>query len=371
MAGTLDDDIVPGAALDQLIDDVAAAIDIIPIIAGTAPKCICADAAIQRVISGVTVQLVVIGVAHEDVVARSAMHAVVAVEGNFSFALLNKYQVKGLIEDLILEGVTGSENIGGTGNNLDNLIVGNNGNNFLSGLAGDDEMHGGDGNDTVIGGDGLDTLFGGNGDDHYQYYGDEFISESDTAGRDTIFAYVDIDLEEYFYDSVEDDETPIFEGQFEIISLGPSRDLDASGDLFDNTLNGNSYKNKLNGRSGVDFLNGYAGNDTLTGGADNDRFYFSTALNTGNVDTITDMVHLADKIYIDDAIFKGTFNTGLTMNAGLFRLNAAGDSNDRIIYKKTTGELFYDSNGSGTGGLVKFAVLTTKPTLTAEDFVVF
>jgi Ca2+-binding RTX toxin-like protein len=59
------------------------------------------------------------------------------------------------VENLIL---SGSSNIDGSGNNLDNTITGNSGNNILQ----DDE-----GNDTLIGGGGADRLSAGNGDDTY------------------------------------------------------------------------------------------------------------------------------------------------------------------------------------------------------------
>ncbi|MBI1731236.1 MAG: hypothetical protein HYR49_00515, partial [Gammaproteobacteria bacterium] len=43
---------------------------------------------------------------------------------------------------------------------------------------------------------------------------------------------------------------------------------------------------------------------------------------------------------------------------------------DRIIYHTTTGELFYDRDGSGTKAAVLFATLEGAPTLDADDFFV-
>jgi hypothetical protein len=37
---------------------------------------------------------------------------------------------------------------------------------------------------------------------------------------------------------------------------------------------------------------------------------------------------------------------------------------------KATGAPFYDANGNGAGGAIQIATLTSKPTLTASDFVV-
>jgi Ca2+-binding RTX toxin-like protein len=59
------------------------------------------------------------------------------------------------LENLIL---TGSSNINGTGNGLNNVITGNSNNNLLKGEAGDDILIGGGGNDTLEGGAGNDTF---------------------------------------------------------------------------------------------------------------------------------------------------------------------------------------------------------------------
>ena len=77
------------------------------------------------------------------------------------------YTLSANVEGLTL---TGSDDLTGTGNELDNVIVGNSGNNVIDGMAGDDELQGGDGNDTLRGGgteaeQGSDKLFGGLGDD--------------------------------------------------------------------------------------------------------------------------------------------------------------------------------------------------------------
>jgi hypothetical protein len=75
------------------------------------------------------------------------------------------------VENLIL---TGSDDISGTGNGLDNRIYGNTGANVLSGLGGNDYLsasdrndilYGGEGNDTLIGGAGADAMSGGAGND--------------------------------------------------------------------------------------------------------------------------------------------------------------------------------------------------------------
>jgi hypothetical protein len=66
------------------------------------------------------------------------------------------------IENLTL---TGSANVGGEGNKLDNVILGNSGANKLLGRWGNDSLDGGDGDDELDGGPGHDILAGGAGDD--------------------------------------------------------------------------------------------------------------------------------------------------------------------------------------------------------------
>ncbi len=79
-------------------------------------------------------------------------------------------------EQLVL---TGTADIDGTGNGLDNTLDGNAGSNLLSGQDGNDSLGGQDGNDTLLGDDGNDTLDGGNGAD----------SLDGGAGNDLLLGY--------------------------------------------------------------------------------------------------------------------------------------------------------------------------------------
>lgn len=70
------------------------------------------------------------------------------------------------LENLTL---TGLDNLNGTGNTLNNVIIGNAGNNTLNGGAGNDVLDGGAGNDVLIGGLGTDTMTGGQGADIFVF----------------------------------------------------------------------------------------------------------------------------------------------------------------------------------------------------------
>jgi len=77
------------------------------------------------------------------------------VRSTVSFNLGNTAAVKGSVENLVL---TGTWNVNGTGNSLNNSLSGNSGNNSLNGSGGDDVINGDLGNDTLSGSVGLDTF---------------------------------------------------------------------------------------------------------------------------------------------------------------------------------------------------------------------
>jgi Ca2+-binding RTX toxin-like protein len=143
---------------------------------------------------------------------------------------------------------------------------------------------------------------------------------------------------------------------------------------FIENLTGSSFNDTLTGNAAKNTLNGGLGNDRLTGGAGADVFVFNTAPNaTSNVDTITDFQVSADKIYLENAIFTALGASTGTLSAAAFWKNTTGvanDGSDRIVYNSTTGALFYDSNGNGSGGSVQIAKLAANLALTNSDFVI-
>lgn len=103
----------------------------------------------------------------DDVIDETGTNGWDTVRVSYTFSLVEDNKtVKGTFEKLVLGG---TDNIDGTGNDVDNVILGNTGNNILSGLGGNDRLYAGDGNDTLIGGAGFDALIGGKGADHFVF----------------------------------------------------------------------------------------------------------------------------------------------------------------------------------------------------------
>jgi len=145
-----------------------------------------------------------------------------------------------------------------------------------------------------------------------------------------------------------------------------------TGDSAANTLNGGAGNDSLMGGAGNDTLIGGLGNDTLSGGIGNDVFVFNSAT-ANNLDTILDFTTGTDKIQLSKSIFANLGATGnLTENSFWSAAGAVkgNDANDRVVYNTTTGALYYDADGSGSGAAVQIALLGTSTTTSFSDFAV-
>ena len=109
-----------------------------------------------------------------DLIKEAAGEGTDTVKASVSFSLTAIANVENII-------LTGSANINGTGNNLNNLLSGNSGNNSLNGGDGNDTITGGDGNDSLDGGSGADRLIGGSGADtfHLAAFTDSLVTSID------------------------------------------------------------------------------------------------------------------------------------------------------------------------------------------------
>ncbi|GEO17885.1 calcium-binding protein [Microvirga aerophila] len=140
-------------------------------------------------------------------------------------------------------------------------------------------------------------------------------------------------------------------------------------------VDGDASNNTLDGGVGDDTLSGGNGNDVLTGGAGRDVFAFKNApKKRSNFDTITDFNVVDDAVWLSKAVFtklgkKGSETAPVLLNKKHFVVgNKAKDKDDYIIYKKSTGILYYDNDGSGSAKAVEIPKFATKPGLTHQDF---
>ncbi|MBD1997994.1 calcium-binding protein [Leptolyngbya sp. FACHB-541] len=194
------------------------------------------------------------------------------VESSVSFALGSN------LENLTL---TGTDNINGTGNALNNTIIGNSGNNRIDGSTGADEMTGGLGNDTYV----VDNL------------GDTII-EASNAGIETVESSV----------------TFVLGTELENLTLTGALDINGTGNAGNNTIRGNSSNNRIDGGAGADIMSGGAGNDIFI--VDNVGDTVTELLNEG-IDLVQSSITFTLGDSVENLTLTGTENINGTGNSGV------------------------------------------------------
>ncbi|MEX5282167.1 MAG: hypothetical protein NW700_11475 [Nitrospiraceae bacterium] len=216
-----------------------------------------------------------------DVVVESAGEGTDTVETGQTYVLGAN------LENLTL---TGSADIQGAGNELDNVLVGNAGANILTGGLGNDTYVAGAGdtivelpgggidtvqsseshtlganlenlmltgtapingtgnelNNVLTGNSGANVLTGGMGDDTYVIGAGDMVVEQAGEGIDTVVT----------------DQSHTLGAHVENLTLAGTAALNGTGNALDNVLTGNSGANVLDGGLGTDTLSGGAGDDT-------------------------------------------------------------------------------------------------------------
>ena len=212
-----------------------------------------------------------------DVVTEMAYRGTDHVRSNIDYTLTDN------VENLTL---TGTADIDGTGNNLNNVITGNSGANILNGGAG------------------ADTLVGGTGDDTYIVdHSADAIEELFDGGIDTVLSSASYTLS----DNIEN------------LNLTGTAAINGIGNDGDNIITGNVGNNTLSGEWGNDTLYGAEGNDVLNGGDAIDRLFGESGNDTLNGGTGADVMTggMGDDTYVVD-------------NAGDVVIESAGEGIDTV-----------------------------------------
>ena len=94
-----------------------------------------------------------------------------------------------------------------------------------------------------------------------------------------------------------------------------------------------------------------------------------------NVDRVLDFSARDDSVFLENKIFtklgSGTASKPKKFKADMFvEGKKAKDAEDRIVYDKKTGALYYDPDGTGSKAQVKIATIAIKVKLTYQEFFV-
>jgi Ca2+-binding RTX toxin-like protein len=258
-------------------------------------------------------------------------------------------------------------------------IRGTDGNNTVDGGLGADKLFGRGGQDTLLGGFGADILNGGADGDFL----DGGEGANDTADYSDSLLAVSVALNSGI----------CLGGDAQGDTL--SRIENVTGSEQADTLTGNAVKNILTGGGGADILtggggddalrggdgedrlDGGVGNDNLTGGSGVDTFVLAELSRNPlkpNGDQIFDFVGGVDILEVDASDYGGGLIAGVPLDPDQFISNENGrarDAEDRFVYKTSTGELFFDADGSGTGAAILIVEFRNPlPTLSADDFLI-
>lgn len=217
------------------------------------------------------------GGAGNDVYVVDAIGDVVSDSGGIDTVEASlSYTLGGDIEHLVL---TGSADLQGIGNGLDNSLLGNAGNNLLQGGAGNDTLEGGAGNDQLQGGEGNDLYRFGRG------WGQDVLEDASGA-QDVIEFATGIAPSDILVSRDGDDVLLSLQGSTDSLRVVGYFSATGSGVVeqirfADGTqwlpeqlrawvLQGGVGNDNLVGFAGDDLIDGRAGDDTLSGGAGND-----------------------------------------------------------------------------------------------------
>lgn len=155
--------------------------------------------------------------------------------------------------------------------------------------------------------------------------------------------------------------------------LPPGEGIVRKGDASPNGLKGGDGHDILIGGGGGDALEGLGARDVLIGGSGADYFVFREVPARGrDADVIMDFKPGVDVLvmpfdFIPTGPSAGPRQPDI-LNAENFTYGRkAKDADDFVIYRKKTGALFVDTDGSGPAAMQKVAILANKAKIDASD----
>ncbi|WP_165349712.1 calcium-binding protein [Methylibium sp. Pch-M] len=234
-----------------------------------------------------------------------------ANEGTDGVSSSITYTISANVENLTL---TGTSAVNGTGNALDNVLTGNSAANVLTGGAGND------------------TYFVGTGDT---------VTESASAGTDTVSSSI----------------TWTLGNNLENLMLTGSTAINGTGNTLVNVLTGNGAANTLDGSSGA---------DTLIGGAGNDRYVVDNT-----ADVVTELASEGTDLVSSIVTYTLAANVENLTLTGPTAINGTGNALDNVLTGNSAANVLTGSTGNdtyvvGTGDTVTEAVSAGTDTVSSS-----
>ena len=144
-----------------------------------------------------------------------------------------------------------------------------------------------------------------------------------------------------------------------------------NGTEGNDSISGTTDNDTIFGNAGNDWIEGRGGNDTLSGGGGQDSYVFRE-YGAANADTLANFDTNWDALRFDSSAFTALGGPGhFAANDARFYAapGAAGghDADDRFVYNTSTGQLYYDADGSGAGDAQLVATVQGAPAVAAND----
>lgn len=135
-------------------------------------------------------------------------------------------------------------------------------------------------------------------------------------------------------------------------------------------IQGGGGNDWLDGGRGQDRIAGGPGANSLTGGSGRDTFIFDPSVAKGSgSDGIRDFSPAEDVVQFSQATMS-LGKSGKLASSAFVKGATAADPDDRVIYDPSSGALYYDTNGSAAGGLIKIADIGKGLNVTADNFLI-